>query len=371
MRKSGIYRFMLAALVSVCLVLCTGCGEKEEFEPVVPSRLQDQEGQGEENGQQNAQAMENGGQQNAGGSQDDSQQAAASKVPLSYEKETVVYEGTFPEKQVFAAGGSSIYMVGSTGDASRLYVMEEGAAVFEESDMVFPENMLVKKLAVDEEGNCHILLLSVGTGQVGGASVTMVTGEAMEIWVAGRDGALLKTIRASEEVKGLNPYSFVIGADGRYYMDDAGQNVYVVDQNGGLTAEVTLPKVEGMGMGADGRLYVTAETLGGAALYYLEQAGEAWEAVLSDCTLPAAQSQYSDIGAGREDEVWIFSKTGGILIYYSNSGMLKQALTNEEYPCSAQELIGYGMLADGRMVCVCKEGENTVFVYLPFYDEDH
>lgn len=379
MGKGRMMAFPAAAMILVCLLTCTGCGE-EETELVVPGKLQEQgEGDGQHtdgsqgvSGQRESDSSQGGsGQQEPDGSRGSSgQQEPGTVISLSYEEETILYEGEFPEKQVFAAGGDRIYMIGSTGEGSRLYFMEAGAAAFEESGIVFPKNKMVKKLAVDEEGNCHILLLSTGIGQVGGVAVTMVTGEAMEIWVAGKDGTLQKTIRASEEVRGLNPYSFVIGRDGRYYMDDGGKNVYVVDENGGLTASIELPAVEGMGMGADGRMYAAAGTSDAVSLFYLEQTGEQWKAVLSDCTLPAVQSQYSDLGPGREEEVWIFSKAGGLFVYQCNSGTLEQALTAGEYPCSPQDLIGYGILADGRMVCVYQKGEGTAFTYLPFYDRE-
>ena len=93
------------------------------------------------------------------------------------------------------------------------------------------------------------------------------------------------------------------------------------------------------------------------------------ESEKKEAELPFSLAKYSDLYPGRKNEIVIFSETAGVLVYNSENQILEHVIT--DFPCSSQDMIGYGMLADGRFVCVYEENEEIYFSYIPIYEEEN
>lgn len=278
---------------------------------------------------------------------------------LNYHRADIKYEDEFPVKLILASGENVIFMMGRNEEGRSLYKMNAEDSTFEKLDIAIPEELGAKKMVVDTSGNCHILMMSVKDNRL--------SYETMQMWIVDSDGILVEKKDFSDEVKMLNPFCLAIDKDGFYYMDSLGKNIYKIDEQGELCNAVGIESVEGIGIGEDNSLYVTVTNQEGKGsdLYCL--VGEELEK--KEAELPFSLAKYSDLYPGRKNEIVIFSETAGVLVYNSENQILEHVIT--DFPCSSQDMIGYGMLADGRFVCVYEENKETYFSYIPIYEEEN
>lgn len=82
---------------------------------------------------------------------------------ISCDLSVVPYQGEAFTKSVFAAGGEEIYLCGIKSDGTYfLGCMEEEDDVFREFEVSMDEGMRAFNMAVDAQGNCHILWMQRG-----------------------------------------------------------------------------------------------------------------------------------------------------------------------------------------------------------------
>lgn len=336
--------FFLDVLVMIALI--SGCGMKESTEhsnTQIPVTDLQQEIMQEDEKKETIEANE-------------------VQTELNYNRADIKYEGNFPVKLILSCGENMIFMIGRTEEGRSLYKMESEESCFEKLDIVIPDDLGAKNMVVDDVGNCHILMMSVKDNRL--------SYETMQMWIVAPDGTLVEKIDFSDEVKSLNPFCLAFDNEGYYYLDSLGQNIYKVDGQGKLCSTVELQSIEGIGIGDENNIYITTTNQegNGSNLYCLN--GNELERI-EKAELPLSMAKYSDLYSGQKSEVVIFSETAGVLAYDSETKLLKHLLTQNDFPCSAQDMIGYGMLVDGRFVCVYEENGVTYFSYIPLYGDEN
>ena len=331
--------------ILLMVALFSGCGRAESIES---SAMQTSEAEGT----QHVTAQED--EKKETGNTEEEQ------TELNYTRDDVKYEEEFPVKLILASGENVIFMMGRDEEGRSLYKMDAEHSTFEKLAIAIPDDLGAKNMVVDSDGNCHILMMSVKDNRL--------SYETMQMWIVDSQGTLVEKIDFSDEVKILNPFCLAIDQDGFYYMDSLGKNIYQIDGQGKLCNTVEIESVEGIGVGEDGILYITATNQEGRGcdLYGLAQ-NELKK--ITEAELPLSMAKYSNLYPGRKNEVLIFSETSGVLIYDSEIKLLQQALSDNDFPCSSQDMICYGLLADGRFVCVYEKSEETYFSYIPIYGE--
>lgn len=292
---------------------------------------------------------------------DPPQDTYSQDMPLSPEREDITYEGAFPRKHSWAAGGNRIYQVGYDGEEKHLYYMKAGDTTFQEiSDIDFSE-WIVRAMDLDKEGNCHMLLLSAEEGRI-------FTHEKTEICVVGENGQILDHIVTSDEVTQFSPECFAVGTNGRYYLGSQSTGLYELNAEGGLERQVDIFNLKGVGVGDNGEVYASAirtDTSGNAVcvLYRVNEQGDIQE---TGITLPVLAGGYDKICPGRESDIWIYGKSEGLWGYQPLDGVLTQLMSVGDFPCNVQNMVGCAPMQDGRMLFIYEEEGEMVFSYVPF-----
>lgn len=287
----------------------------------------------------------------------------STNVEVSDKSAVVSYSGEEFVKSVFAVGDTMLYVYGIKPDGEYfLGCMQREEDIFREFTIETDESMRAFNMAVDRQGRCHILWMSVEKFEAGGQSVDRITYEKSRITIVDNKGKLEKEI----DVTGLfsagynRPLCFTVDGEGNYYFENGKEIIQI--QNDGTKGTVILCDgwVEGIGIGKSGIVYGTYQLENGE-----RRLGRIEEDMLCtiDLQLPQSKASYAGIYAGTDSELFIFNKESGVFAF--NEGEIETRVTETELPIKGPEVAGYGILSDGRLCIMEQENECTAFYYVP------
>ena len=145
-------------------------------------------------------------------------------VGKRYTESIVTYPKNGTEKSVFASNGKESYLCCSEGENFTLYFTDKDS--FIKLPFECPENKRIIRMAVDDDGNCSMLIYSAESEMVDGALLSTLTGEATEIDVIDKNGEILSKTDVSAYLTNKNvPDSFATHDSIYYAMDCSGKAV--------------------------------------------------------------------------------------------------------------------------------------------------
>ncbi len=285
-------------------------------------------------------------------------------MEISSESETVYYTGESFEKSIFETGSDMIYVYGMKDDGEYfLGNMKIGDSVFQEFTVEMEEDMRAFNMVVDENGNCHILWMSIEEVVFNDQRLHAITNKKSLITIVDREGTSLKEIDVTEVFSTTyeRPFSFIVDREGNYYFESM-QSIVQILNNGSLGNVITCEgTIEGIGIGKSGSLYAT----------YRLDSGETWLGKIEDATscmskvqMPQAIAIYKGIYPGIQSELLFMNKSNGIYIYEDDR--IEQSVSVVELPVSNEEILGYGLLSDGRFCLLHQSEAESVFYYIPY-----
>lgn len=358
-RAAGYFSDFAIFLLIMTTALLTGCGAPtEDSAPEAFAAEIETEASGEE-----AEGMQEGERQE-GESREEIPAAASPEV--SDREATVSYAGEAFIKSLFAAGGEMLWLYGVKDDGNFFlgYMGQEGD-VFQETEVSPEVDMRAFHMAVDRQGRCHVLWMSVQKETVDGREFDRLTFDRSCITIVDSSGKTEKEIQVSDvfsEEQG-RPFCFVVDEVGNYYFENGMQLVQILpDGTLGRTVSCAGP-ICGIGMGKSGSIYCSSEREGGATV--LEKLEEG-ELRLCSAELPGANASYAGIYAGTDTELLLLNKDSGIFAVQDCGDNGEIRVSGTEMPVSGEKIGGYGILADGRACILSQtEGKETVFYYIP------
>jgi len=281
---------------------------------------------------------------------------------LSYEASVVPYQGETFIKSVFAAGGDMLYVYGIKADGTYfLGCMEEEADVFREIDVSMDDGMRAYNMAVDAQGNCHILWMSVEQVSLNGQVFDSISYEKCCITVVNRDGAVEQEIDVTDVFAAgyKRPYCLAVDEAGNYYLEN-GQTLVQIKADGSLGTTVFCDgEIEGVGVGESGGVYCVYDSGSGESVLAKPEGGE----MVSCGTLPEADAMYSGIYPGADTELLLFSKSGGLYAYDGEE--VRERVSAGELPVTGEDISGQGAMADGRLCILAETDSAQTFYYVP------
>ena len=275
----------------------------------------------------------------------------------------VVYRGETFQKSVFAAGGAMLYLYGIGPDGEYfLGGMQQEEDVFLAYDVDMGEGMRAFNMAVDGQGRCHILWMSVEAGELEGRHFDQITYEKSCITVIDSQGSLEKEL----DVTGIfsqkqgRPHCFAVDGEGRYYFENGRKVIQILSDGAQGQVREADGGIEAIGTGRSGEVFLILETQDGA-----EQLAKLEESGIVPCSakLQEADVIYSGIYAGTDSELLLFNRTNGIWAWDGQEVQLR--VPGSSLPVSGEKINGYGMLSDGRACILSQEDGETVFYYIP------
>ncbi len=291
--------------------------------------------------------------------------APAAKADVSDREVTVSYAGEPFKKSLFAVGGERLWLYGvkEEGDFFLGYMGKE-EDVFREVDVRPGVDMRAFNMAVDGQGRCHILWMSVQKVTRDGHEFDQITFERSCITIVGGDGKEEKEI----DVSGIfseeqpRPYCFAVDEAGNYYFEKGTQLIQILpDGTQGGTIQCS-GWIEGIGTGKSGSVYCTSGQEGGTVI--LEKLEEGELRLCSD-QLPEAKAIYAGIYGGTDTELLLLNKDSGVFAVRDSDGSVETRIAGAQMPVAGEKIGGYGILADGR-VCILSQMEGgTVLYYIP------
>ncbi|MFI3212889.1 MAG: hypothetical protein R3Y24_06055 [Eubacteriales bacterium] len=285
------------------------------------------------------------------------------EVEISSERNTIEYAGEPFEKSIFETGSEMIYTYGIKEEGAYfLGQMQIEGDIFQEFVVDIDKNMRAFNMVVDEQGNCHILWMSVEKIEINNQLFDAITNEKSMITIVNTSGMVVNEIDVTAifSLGYGRPYSFIVDREGNYYFESVNQIIQVLEE-GTLGSIVTCDgSVEGIGIGKSGALYAT---------YRLEN-GETWLGAVEEnttCTskvqMPEADAIYKGIYTGIDCELLFFNKSNGIYSYSENG--IEERVPISQLPVSGEEMGGYGFLSDGRFCVLSQSDVDTMFYYVP------
>lgn len=299
----------------------------------------------------------------------DTEKEASYETTSSYEisnvNATVFYEGNDFKKSVFTVGGEMIYICGLKLDGKFfLGGMKKEENTLQEFPIEMPANMRVFEMAVDNQGRCHMLWMSIEKIIINDESLDQITFKKSYITIVNSNGDVENTIDVTDIFlqEQHRPYCFIVDQDGNYYFENK-KEIVILNQDGSPNSRVTCNGyVEGIGCGKSGMVYGT---------YYDENNNdmigrlENNAFVPCDVTLPNVNAIYANINAGTDTELLLYNLEGGIYTYASDKNVVEQRVQGKELPVSGQDVSSYGFLGDGRLCLMTQSDEETIFYYIP------
>lgn len=118
--------------------------------------------------------------------------------------------------------------------------------------------------------------------------------------------------------------------------------------------------IEGIGIGKSGAVYCTYQLENGE-----RRIGQLEEDILYpyELQLPQSKAVYAGIYAGTDSELLIFNKESGV--FACDKSHIEARVSETELPVKGTEIVGYGILSDGRICLMQQEDGNTIFYYIP------
>ena len=335
--------------VFVLMIFAYGCaGHSSESQNVNENKVEDNNGGAEEIP--------------AEGEKNDEEVIPSADVEVSDKSAVVPYSGEEFEKSVFAVGDTMLYICGIKPDGAYfLGCMQREEDIFREFTIEMDEDMRAFNMAVDRQGRCHILWMSVEKFEAGGQSADRITYEKSRITIVDNTGKLEKEIDVTDLFSAgyKRPFCFVVDRDGNYYFEHDKELVQI--RNDGTPGNVILCDgwVEGIGIGKSGTLYCTYQQENGE-----RRLGRIEEGMLCtiDVQFPQSKASYAGVYAGTDSELFIFNKESGVFAFDGDD--LKTRVAETELPIKGPEIAGYGILSDGRL-CIMEQKDGTVFYYVP------
>lgn len=285
-------------------------------------------------------------------------------VEISDKNATVFYAGEEFIKSVFGAGGTMLYVCGIKGDGSYfLGYMQKEEDVFQEFDVGMGEGLRALNMAVDRLGRCHILWMSVEKYELNGQSFDRVTYDESYITIVDREGKLEKEI----DVSGIfasrqkRPFCFAVDEEGNYYFEDEKELIQLMSDGTEGMSVAGDGWIEGIGTGKSGTVYCTTYSDENGARMLTRLEGDSLSTC--DAELPEADAIYAGIHAGTDSELLIINKKNGIFAFDGNGTEVR--VPGTEMPITGAEIVGYGILSDGRACIMTQEDGTTIFYYIP------
>ncbi len=284
-------------------------------------------------------------------------------VEVSDKSVVVPYSGEDFVKSIFAVGDTMLYVYGIKPDGEYfLGCMQREEDVFREFTVEMDENMRAFNMAVDRQGRCHILWMSVEKYEAGDRSADRITGEKSCITIIDNTGKPEKEIDVTDMFSSgyKRPFCFVADREGNYYFENGKELVQIMNDGTLGTVVQCDGWVEGIGIGKSETVYCIYQKENGE-----RRLGRIEEDMLCtyDLQLPQAEALYAGIYEGTDSELLIFNKEGGIFAY--DEGYIETRVAGTDLPIKGPEIGGYGILSDGRLCIMEQENENTVFYYVP------
>ncbi|RKM57972.1 hypothetical protein D6853_00050 [Butyrivibrio sp. X503] len=266
-------------------------------------------------------------------------------VGKRYTESIVTYPKNGTEKSVFASNGKDSYLCCSEGERFEVYYTDKDS--FTKLPYECPENKRIIRMAVDDEGNCSMLIYSAESEMVDGALLSTLTGETTEIDVIDKKGEILSRTDVSAYLTNENvPNSFETHDSIYYAMDCAGKavvgsvldgmdNVMSYDVDGVVTAvddsndEIVSVVLE------DDISFLKAIDGSGKELWKEE--------------LPKSACKYG-ICAQAEDKIYLYNKELGVYAYDMNK---KKIISIYKSP---EVALGAGINDDN--ICILYEDED-------------
>lgn len=284
-------------------------------------------------------------------------------VELSDKNATVPYAGEDFMTLQFAAGGTTLYARGVKGDGSFFWGhMEREEDFFQEFDVNVGENMSALNMAVDGQGRCHILWMSVKEEELNGQNINRITFEKSCITIVDREGNLEKEIDitdifASDPVR---PFCFAVDEEGNYYMERKNKLVQILPDGTPGKTVASDGWIEALGIGRSGSVYCIYYN-GASDINLVKLEEDSFR--LCDAKLPEAPAKYTGIYAGIDSELVIFNIESGV--FAVDEDEVEARVPATEMPIRGERLVGYGMLADGRACIVEQKDKTVIFYYIP------
>lgn len=284
-------------------------------------------------------------------------------VEVSNKSAIVYYAGENFVKSVFAVGSNMLYVCGIKEDEDYfLGGMQKEEDVFQEFTVEMDESMRAFNMAVDEQGRCHILWMSVEKYEEGDQKFDLVTYEKSYITIVDHEGKMKREIDVTELFSSgyKRPFCFVVDREGNYYFENEKEIVQILKDGTQGTVTICDGWIEGIGMGKSGAVYCTYRQEDGE-----RKLGRLEENALRtyEIQLPESDAIYAGIYAGTDSELLIFNKESGVFAF--DESHMEERVSEAELPIKGTEIVGYGILSDGRICMMQQENESTIFYYIP------
>ncbi len=281
-------------------------------------------------------------------------------------KENIVhYTGEQFAKSVFCAAQDIIYIVGQREDKSFfLGCMEADSNELRVLDVEIPEDMRAFEMCIDENGDVHILLMSVKEIALDNDYVTEMTFEKSYIWVVDREGNVYKEIDVSDIFASecVRPFCFVVDENGNYYIEKRAE-ILKINEAGTIATRIACDgEVVSMGFGKSGSLYCN----------YMNEDGKEYLGKLEqdtfaacDIILPEAQASYGYIVQGTDSELILYNRENGLYTYDEATNNIELIMGADKMPIFGEDISGYGVLRDVRICLMTQKNNETIFYYVP------
>lgn len=279
---------------------------------------------------------------------------------------TVPYAGEPFTKSIFATGGDMIWLYGVKEDGTFfLGYMGKEEDVLQETDVSPEADMRAFNMAVDRQGRCHILWMSVQREKADGREFDRLTFDRSCITIVDRSGETEKEIQVSgvfsEEQN--RPYCFAVDEAGNYYFENGKQLIQILPDGTQGGAFSCAGWICGIGTGKSGSIYCSSEMEDGTPVLEKLEDGK-----LRRCSaeLPRANAIYAGIYGGTDTELLLINKDSGIFAVQDCDSSAETRVSGTELPVSGENVVGYGILADGRACLLSQTAEKMpTFYYIP------
>ncbi len=359
-KKRNISRILCLLVLAFYLTACTSIVQEEPSKTLVPTK--------EENVPADV-VVEINSSKEALPTQEITSPCAPSE---SFEKKQntvapkvkmVAYEGDSFVKSVFAVGDDCIYICGlDTEEKYFLAGMTTDETTFQKYNLDIPENMRVFRMAVDHEGRCHALWMSVENVVIGDQTFSQLSFQQGYITIMDITGNIEATIDISSiiEQKQINPFRFVVDFEGNYYIDHQDEILKITNTGELIETIFCEGIVESIGIGSSGKIYsIYSKENDILNLGYVED-----KKVVYCAEVPRFESMYTNLCPGLDCELLLYNKAGGILTFESNAAEAELKISGTDLPITGQKVVGYGFLGDGRLCLLGQENGITEFYYV-------
>ncbi len=261
-----------------------------------------------------------------------------SNTGKKYTESVVSYPKNGTEKSIFASNGRDSYLCCTEGDNYSVYFTDKDS--FDKLPYDCPPNKRIIRMAVDDDGNCSMLIYSASTEIVDGAPLSMLTGETTEIDVIDKTGKMLSRTDVSAFLTSENvPSSFETHDSIYYAMDCAGNAIVgsVLDGMGNVMSFDVDGTVTAVDDAKDEIVTVVLED----ETSYLKSISDSGEE-LWKVELPKSACKYG-ICDRTEGKIYLYNKELGVYVYdikkkkiirlYENPEVALGAGINDDHIC--------------------------------------